>query len=116
MIRDTLTQVDELHAIAKELIRKDVDDDIIIQELINCGVDAAYAEMIIGNVRKDERDRRDSFKLILMGTFCIIGGLMITYLSYRMAANRASLFFFIFWGVVVAGIGMLIRGFSLYRK
>jgi hypothetical protein len=97
MPNDVLTQIDELHALAKEMIKKDMADEKIIAALMEHGIKASYAEMIIYNVRKDNRDRIDSYKLIFMGSFFIIAGLLINYLSYQMAV-MAIHFLFIFFG------------------
>jgi len=51
-----------------------------------------------------------------MGVFFIAGGLYINYSSYNIAVNNNADFFYVFWGIVVAGIGMLVRAFFLFRK
>ena len=72
--------------------------------------------MIIENVRADNRNKIDAWKLVVMGISFIIGGIYINYFSYQIAVNANAAFFYLFWGIIVAGILMLIRAFSLFRR
>ncbi|MEO7045692.1 MAG: hypothetical protein ABI091_10340, partial [Ferruginibacter sp.] len=105
-------RIKTLHTKAKQLLKTDMDDDEIINELKKEGIDSNYANLIIDNVRSDSRDRTDALKLVFMGTSFIVGGFYINYFSYRIAVNSNSTFFYLFWGVIVAGILMLIKAFS----
>lgn len=48
-----------LHTKAKALLRMNADEDGIIEELKKEGIDQAYAQLIIENVKSDIRDRSD---------------------------------------------------------
>ena len=109
-------RIESLHRKAKQLLKKDLDEDQVINELKKEGIDSNYANLIIKNVIADSRNRIDGWKLLLMGTSFIVGGIYINYSSYLIAVNTNSTFFYLFWGIVVAGILMLIRAFSLFRR
>jgi len=105
-----------LHRKAKDLLRMNSDEDEIIEELKKEGIDQGYAQLIIENVKSDIRDRSDASKLTGMGIFFIVGGICINYFSYQIAANANAPFFYLFWGIVVTGLLMLVRAFFLFRR
>ena len=105
-----------LHKKAKALLKQDIDEAEMIEALKEEGIDPGYAQLIIENVKNDIRDRADAWKLTLMGTFFIVGGMYINYFSYQIAVNANATFFYLFWGIVVVGILMLIRALFLFRK
>ena len=105
-----------LHQKAKALMSQELEEKDIIGELQKEGIDAGYATIILENVRADKRDRIDAWKLTLMGSFFIIGGLCINYFSYLTAVNYNAGGFYIFWGIVVAGVLMLMRAAFLFRR
>jgi hypothetical protein len=109
-------RIESLHNKAKALLKRGMDEDELIAALQKEGIDASYAQLIIENVKGDIRDRADAWKLTLMGTFFIVGGIYINYFSYRIAVNANATFFYLFWGIVVVGILMVIRAFFLFRK
>ena len=96
-----------LHRMTKEMINGDNDMETITQSLTEQGISKDYAEVIIDNVLTDMRDRKDSIKLFIMGILTLIVAFVINSLSLR--------FGLIFWGLVVAGIVMMIRAVMLYR-
>ena len=112
----TDTRIKTLHKKAKELLKQDMDEDEIINELIKEGIDSHYAALIIENVKTDIRDRTDAWKLTLMGTFFVVGGIYINNFSYQIAVNANSTFFYLFWGIAVTGILILYKAFTLFRK
>lgn len=116
MKNETDILIKSLHKKAKELLKQDMEEDELINELTKEGIDSHYAQLIIENVKGDIRDRLDAWKLTLMGSFFIVGGIYINYFSYQIAVNANSGFFYLFWGIVVVGILMLIRAFFLFRK
>jgi len=116
MKTDTDLKIELMHARVRLLMKQGMRGPEIIRTLEKEGVDPLYASMLIDNIRTDERDRRDFWKLIIMGLFFFIGGLTTTYLSYTLAVNTGAGIYFIFWGIVVTGIIFLVRAASLYRK
>ncbi|MEP7319438.1 MAG: hypothetical protein ABI921_11880 [Panacibacter sp.] len=116
MQTETDTRIKHLHKKAKELLKQNIEEVELINELIKEGIDRHYAGLIIENVKSDIRDRTDAWKLTLMGTFFVVGGIYINDFSYRIAVNANSAFFYLFWGILVTGILMLFRAFTLFRK
>jgi hypothetical protein len=116
MLTETDIRIKALHNKAKTLLKQGMNEDELIEELTKEGIDTGYALLIIENVKNDIRDRSDAWKLTLMGSFFIVGGIYINYFSYRIAVNANATFFYLFWGIVVVGILMLARAFFLFRK
>jgi len=50
-----------------------------------------------------------------MGGFYLLIGLLLNYLSYKIAVD-INAFFYLFWGIIVLGIITIVKGFILYRK
>ncbi len=109
-------QMQQLHKKAKALLKEDMEAHEVVEALVKEGIEPGYATLILNNVLSDERDRKDAWKLTLMGVFFVAGGLYINYSSYTIAVNNNASFFYVFWGIVVVGIGMLVRAFFLFRK
>ena len=105
-----------LHRIAKQLLEADADEEEIYRELMKEGIDRSYAEMILDNVLNDLRDRKDFYKMLVMGIFTVAGGLLLNFLSYNYSMRTGALGYYVFWGVVVAGIVMLIKAVGMYRN
>ncbi len=116
MKTETDIQIANLHKKVKCLMQQGMDEDKIIAALKNEDIDTGYAELLIDNVKADIRDHSDFWKLMLMGSFFVVGGILLNYFSYSIAVNANSGFFYLYWGIVVLGIVTLIRGFALYRK
>jgi hypothetical protein len=116
MKENTSQKITALHLHAKKLVDANETESFIISELCKHGITETYATTIIDNVLNDNRDRKDFWKLLIMGCFFILTGLVITYISYT-AANQSSFgSYFVFWGLVVTGIIMIFRAFTLYKK
>jgi hypothetical protein len=108
-------KIKALHAQAKKLIGANESEEFVISELCKNGITEDYAAIIIDNVLNDIRDKKDFWKLLVMGSFITISGLLITYTSYTSSENTGG-YYFIFWGIVITGIVMIFRAFTLYRK
>ncbi|MFM6926708.1 MAG: hypothetical protein ACKOU7_14465 [Ferruginibacter sp.] len=108
--------IEKLHTKAKALLKQDLEEDELIEELKKEGIDTHYAQLVIENVKGDIRDRADARKLTFMGTFFIVGGIYINYFSYLISVNANANTFLLLWGIVVVGILMLVRAFFLFRK
>lgn len=105
-----------LHRKAKDLLRQGKSEGYIVDELKKDGISLDYAHQIISNVDSDIHDRKSFWKLIFGGLFFIAGGLAINYFSYQIAENTGSFFFYLFWGIVVVGIVMIIRAFIIFKN
>jgi hypothetical protein len=108
--------IKNLHTKVKTLLKQHIDEDAIIEELRKEAIDEYYAQLIIENVKLDIRDRADAWKLTLMGSFFIVAGIYINYFSYQIAVNANAPFFYLFWGIIVVGLLMLVRAFFLFRR
>lgn len=109
-------KIAQLHQKVKELINNDFSEDEITAALEQDGIEAGYSRLIIENVLGDKRDRADFWKLIFMGSFFTIGGLLLNYYSYKISEISSSSFFILYWGIVVFGIVQIFRAFILYKK
>ena len=116
MDTDTSERVTFLHKKVKDLLKQGKSENHIIEELKKDGINLDYAHIIIENVYNDIHDRKNFWRLIFGGLFFIIGGLAINYFSYQIAANAGSFFFYLFWGIVVAGIVMILRAFIIFKN
>jgi hypothetical protein len=105
-----------LHIKVDELLKENYTDAQIINQLTKEGIDTHYAEIIIGNVRDDQEDKKSFRNSMIMGSFYIFAGGLINILSYIIASNANSFFFYAFWGIVVLGVVTIIRGFILYKR
>ena len=105
-----------LHARVKEMIREGMKEEEVIDKLVREGLDKQYCYLIIANIENDVEERRDFRKMLFGGLFITAGGLMINLLGYKIGLNFGSSFYYVFWGIVVSGVVMIIRGFILFRK
>lgn len=108
--------VNELHQTVKEFLQKGMPEESIIKELGKKGIDAFYAQTIIDNVLSDKEDKKNFWKLLIMGIFTLVAALLINYFSYAIAFNSGAHYYYLFWGLVVAGVLMITRAFILFRK
>jgi hypothetical protein len=115
-VTDPSEQIDSLHKKVKDLHKQGKTDDEIIGELENEGVENTYAQMLLENVYNDIHDKRNFWKLIFGGAFFILGGLAINIFSYRIAENSNASYFFLFWGPPIAGLLLIIKAFTIFRK
>ena len=113
---DTSEKSNSLHKMAKNLLKQGKSNDQIITQLAEQGIEPTYAQMILDNVYRDISDRRNFWKLLFGGLFFIGGGIAINYYSYKIAENSHSNIFYLFWGVIVAGVLLIIKAFTLFRK
>jgi hypothetical protein len=106
--------VNRLHTEALLLLKQKKNDELIINQLIKQGIDRHYAEMILENVKNDLHDKKQLYLHILIGAFILLSGLAMTILSYISAFQGGS--YLIFYGLVVTGIIVIIRGVITYKK
>lgn len=109
-------KVELLHATAKKLIKSNLSENQVIQNLLGYGIDTNYAHIILENVKLDIEERKEFIKLIAKGAFLIIAGFAINYFSYKIAEHSNSIFFYLFWGIIITGVLLIIRAFILFTK
>jgi hypothetical protein len=105
-----------LHNKVKELIKQGLKEEEIVNKLMQEGLDEQYCALIIANIENDIEDRQSFRKLLIGGLFMTAAGLVINLLSYKISVNFVSFFYYVFWGIPVIGIVMIIRAFILFRK
>lgn len=106
-----------IHKDAKQLIGANLEEEMVIATLCkNHTITKDYAALIIDNVLVDIRNKKDFWKLLIMGCFISISGFVISYISYNAAEENTTSGYIIFWGLVVTGIVMIFRAFTLYKK
>ena len=113
-MNDHLQFQEELHKAASELLKERLPDDTIITRLKQKGLEDYYAKMILENVKSDIEDRKQFWKHILSGGFVFLAGLALTIGTYIMAGPGHT--YYIFSGIMLVGIGSMVRGFILFRK
>ena len=107
-------KIKALHTEAADLLRQKATDEQIIEALKQHGIDFAYAQTILENAREDVDDKKEFYKLVFGGAFVTFGGVALTVMSYRSAVSWGV--FFVFTGLIVAGIASVVRGFIIYKK
>ncbi|MBL0146510.1 MAG: hypothetical protein IPP48_12975 [Chitinophagaceae bacterium] len=116
MTKIATAEVERLHNNVKQFLQSGKTENEIIELLKQEGLEEYYVQTIIDNVLADKRDRKDFWKLILMGTFTVVSGLFINYSSYSFAVQNGSGYFYLFWGIIVVGLLMIVRAFILFNK
>ena len=109
-------RVNHLHSLTKRLLQENESEDVIVNKLMQEDIDENYARLIIANVQNDIYDRRQFWKLLAKGLFITIGGLWINYFSYSQAIARGALIYYVFWGIVVMGIIVIIKAFTIFGR
>ena len=112
----TSEQVDLIHSRVKELLIKNYTEEEIVEQLSKDGSEPHYIRLVIENIHDDISKSKNFRNSMLIGGFYIVAGLLINIFSYRIAVNSSSLFFYVFWGIIVLGITTITRGFILYKK
>ena len=114
--KDVTNEISKLHSEVRRLLAENYTDEAIINQLKNQGLEQYYIETIISNISTEIEDKKSFRNSMIMGLFYITAGLVVNFLSYRIAENGKSSFFYLFWGVVVLGIVTIARGFILYKN
>jgi len=114
--KDISFKIQVLHTRAAELLKAGHSDEHIIDELSKSDITRAYAQTILENVYTDKSLKKQGRNLLIMGLFTTIGGLIVNLLSYRAAAESGSGSFLLLWGIVIAGILMIVKAVGVYRR
>lgn len=116
MTKKVSNEVERLHNNVKQLLKSGKTETEIIELLKKEGVEEYYAQTIIDNILEDKSDKINFWKLLGMGVFTTVAGLLINYSSYSIAVQKGSFSFWIFWGIVVSGLMMITRALILFKK
>lgn len=111
---DSDGRVRDLHAEAVQLLTEKHTDKFIIDALMKKGILEYYAEMILENAKHDKSDNNEFYKHLFGGTFVFMAAAIMTFGTYSVAVPGGI--YFIFWGLMVSGIIMIIRAFLFFRK
>jgi hypothetical protein len=98
------------------MIRSGMKQDEIIDQIRQEGFDEDYCRVVIANIENDAEDRRNFWKMLFGGLFITLGGLAINLIFYMVSLSFGTFLYYVFWGIVVSGIVMIIRAFILFRK
>ena len=113
-MNNTDAVIKDLHSEAALLLKDDYTDEEIINQLMQKGIDRHYAALVLENAKSDVSDKKEFYKLFFMGVFYAGGGGIYTYMNYQHPFPGGM--YFVFWGVIVYGISLLVRAFILFRK
>lgn len=69
MKTETDIKIEQLHSKARGLLNSGMDEEDIISTFTHEDIDPAYAALIIQNIKSDNSDKTDFWKLLLMGSF-----------------------------------------------
>ena len=114
--KDADAFIRDAHNQALILLKRGTSEHDAVNALVQSGLDAGYAETVVDNMQREISDRKGFLKLLVGGIFTVCCGLGINYFSRQIAINTGLLFFFVFWGIVVGGILMILRAFLYFRK
>lgn len=106
--------IKELHSEAARLLKEKADDEAVISHLIQRGIDRHYAETVLENVKNDQSDRSAFYKHLLMGSFVLAGGIILTLGTRQMTAPGGM--YLVFYGFMIYGVVTIARAFILFRK
>ena len=108
--RDVTNEINKLHSEVRRLLVEEYSDEAIIDQLVQQGLEAYYIETIISNIRNEIDDKKSFRNSMIMGLFYITAGLLVNFLSYRIAENEKSSF------SVLTGFPRLTASVPLFRS
>jgi len=105
--------VESVYNIAAEQMSNGVGPARIAKVLTERGLDAESAATVVSNLEqlKARAHREAGRRMILTGVFFGIAGLVVTTLTYSMAASVGGGTFIIAWGAILFGGIEFVRGF-----
>lgn len=109
-------QIRSLHIKALQLVESRYMDEHIIEELCREGLSIDYARAILTNAHSDWALKKEARGKLTTGLALIIGGMAFNITSYRFAQQTGMGMFLLQWGVVIAGMMMLVRSYSLFKR
>jgi hypothetical protein len=113
---NTDDQIKILHAEVAALIQKKKNDADIIEYVISKGHERYYAELVLNNVREEISDKKNFWKTFFYGLGFLLSGILVSVSSWYFAISTGAMFYFFYWGLIVAGISIIARAFILFRK
>ncbi len=110
--------VESVYSVAAEQMSRGVDASGIEKLLTQRGLDADAAATVVSNLEqmKSRAHREKGQKMMMYGAFCGIAGIVVTTLTYSMAASAGGGSFVVAWGAIIFGGIEFLRGFVEYVK
>lgn len=105
-----------LHGRAIELLKQDYTEEQVVAELCKSNISPDYARTILENIYGDQRLRKEAMGLLITGAVVTLGSLAFNIMSYQFSERMGSGSFLLAWGIVVAGIIMIIRAINMFRR
>ena len=105
--------VKELHQHAKELAYSRVAPRVIIERLVERGLDEKRAATIAYNLNYEvarSKHKADGTTAMMIGAFIASIGILVTYVSYSNSSEGSAVT--IFYGLIIAGLIIFYRGWS----
>lgn len=109
-------RVKSLHVKALQLVEERYMDEHILEALCNEGLSIDYARAILVNAHSDWALKREARSKLTTGLALIIGGMAYNITSYRFAQETGMGMFLLEWGIIIAGMMMLIKSYSLFKR
>jgi len=109
-------KISVLHEKTRILLAQNKQESEVILELTKDGIDEAYAELIIENVKTDLSDKTEFRKELFKGIGITSFGLLLNISSYFAFASTGTFFWVLYWGIMVAGVTLIARAFIIFKK
>lgn len=116
----------KMRQLAVSELNKQKDPNEVVQELVAMGMEETKAaEMVNGLLNEDDlvvseepeiKTSKKGITDIIIGVVLILCGVIITWVSYSLAAKGVFGSFAVFYGFIVVGIGILLGGIIKNRK
>lgn len=105
-----------LHTEVAGLIKAKKNEVDILEYVISKGHERYYAEMVLNNVKEEIADKKSFWKTFFYGLGFLISGILVSLASWYFAVSAGAIFYFFYWGLIVAGISIIARAFILFRR
>lgn len=105
-----------LHTEVAILIKEKKNETAILEFVISKGYEPYYAELVLNNVKKEIANKKNFWKTFFYGLGFLISGILVSLASWYFAISTGAMFYFFYWGLVVAGISIIARAFILFRR
>lgn len=116
-LKDDNLEIDRLHLLAKSMLQSGMVNKRVIEKLqAEEGITSYYAQQIVENIQSEKNDKQNIIKLIVMGLFTIIAGIGMYIFSFVITLTLGVGFIIVYGGLVVAGIGMLVKAYGIYKN
>ena len=113
---NTDDQIKMLHAEVAVQVQEKKSDAEIMEYVISKGYERYYAEQVLNNVREEIAAKKNFWKTFFYGMGFLLSGILVSLASWYFAISTGAMFYFFYWGLIVAGISIIARAFILFRK